>query len=265
MSVTLAIQNVPLQVRFAGLSDVGLRRAHNEDSFFLPGSERLAIVADGMGGHASGEVASKMAIETTAAHYVATEIERPIIWPFPIETEERRQVRRLKNAIALANSAICEDAERNPARHGMGTTLVATYFMADKVLIGHVGDSRVYRFRSQKLQQLTDDHSLVNDYMRINHLSAEEAENFPHKNVIVRALGMKPSMQIDLLTDNSSESDVYLLCSDGLSGMVSDPGLAEILNAKSDLDEACAEMVAAANRAGGIDNVTCVLARVEKA
>ncbi len=145
----------------------------------------------------------------------------------------------------------------------MGTTIVATLFLEDKVLIAHVGDSRVYRFRDGQLEQLTEDHSLLNDYIKMKRLTAEEIANFPHKNVIVRALGMKDTVKVDLLSDQTKVNDTYLLCSDGLSGMVDDPGLAYILQEEQDLDTACERLIHAANRNGGQDNITCVLARLE--
>jgi protein phosphatase len=145
----------------------------------------------------------------------------------------------------------------------MGTTIVASLFLDDKVVIGHVGDSRVYRYREGQLTQLTEDHSLLNDYIKMKRLSSDDAGKFPHKNVIVRALGMKESVQVDLLSDPHRVGDVYLMCSDGLSGMVDDAGLAYLLSDEQDLDLACERLIQAANRSGGVDNITCVLARVE--
>jgi protein phosphatase len=136
-------------------------------------------------------------------------------------------------------------------------------FLDDKVLVGHVGDSRVYRFRDGNLTQLTEDHSLLNDYIKMKKLGPDEAHKFPHKNVIVRALGMKESVQVDLLADPHRVGDVYLMCSDGLSGMVDDPGITYVLSGETDLDAACEQLIQAANRNGGVDNITCVLARLE--
>jgi PPM family protein phosphatase len=252
-----------LRIRFSGETNIGLKRAHNEDSFFLPDNERVAIVADGMGGHASGEVASKMAVDTVAEHFRNTVDDAELTWPYKLDGADKYDANRLQVGIKLANLRIYDKAQRDENCHGMGTTIVAAVFLDDKAVVGHVGDSRVYRMRDGQLTQLTEDHSLLNDYIRMKRLSSEEVGKFPHKNVIVRALGMKESVQVDLLADPFRLGDVYLLCSDGLSGMVDDPGLAYILADEQDLDTACERMIHTANRNGGQDNITCVLARVE--
>lgn len=251
------------RVRFAGETNIGLKRQHNEDSFFLPEEDRLAIVADGMGGHASGEVASKLAVDTVAEHFKATMEDAEITWPYKLDAGDRYEANRLINGIKLANLKIYDRAQKDEHCHGMGTTVVASMFLDDKVLVGHVGDSRVYRFREGMLMQLTEDHSLLNDYIKMKKLGPDEAHKFPHKNVIVRALGMKESVQVDLLADPHRVGDVYLMCSDGLSGMVDDAGLSYVLSSEPDLDAACERLIQAANRNGGIDNITCVLARIE--
>jgi protein phosphatase len=251
------------RVRFAGETNIGLKRQHNEDSFFLPDAEKLAIVADGMGGHASGEVASKMAVDMVAEHFKASADDAELTWPYKLDHSDRYEANRLINGIKLANLEIYERAQREESCHGMGTTIVASLFLDDKVLIGHVGDSRVYRFRDGVLAQLTEDHSLLNDYIKMKRLSSDDAGKFPHKNVIVRALGMKESVQVDLLAESHRVGDTFLMCSDGLSGMVDDAGLAYVLSEENDLDAACERMITAANRNGGVDNITCVLARVE--
>ncbi|HEX4458293.1 MAG TPA: Stp1/IreP family PP2C-type Ser/Thr phosphatase [Polyangia bacterium] len=252
-----------MRIRFAGETNIGLKRAHNEDSFFLPEADRLVIVADGMGGHASGEVASKMAVDTVAEHFRNTAEDAELTWPFKLDGADKYDANRLSTGIKLANLRIFDKAQRDEGCHGMGTTIVASLFLDDKVLIGHVGDSRVYRLRDGQLTQLTEDHSLLNDYIRMKRLSSEDVGKFPHKNVIVRALGMKESVQVDLLSDPTKLGDVYLLCSDGLTGMVDDPGLSYIISEEPDLDVACERLIHAANRNGGQDNITCCLARLE--
>jgi PPM family protein phosphatase len=252
-----------MRIRFAGVTDIGLKRAHNEDSFFLPEADRLVIVADGMGGHASGEVASKMAVDTVAEHFRNTAEDAELTWPFKLDGADKYDANRLSTGIKLANLRIFDKAQRDEGCHGMGTTIVASLFLDDKVLIGHVGDSRVYRLRDGQLTQLTEDHSLLNDYIRMKRLSSEDVGKFPHKNVIVRALGMKESVQVDLLSDPTKLGDIYLLCSDGLTGMVDDAGLSYIMSEEPDLDAACERLIHAANRNGGQDNITCCLARLE--
>jgi PPM family protein phosphatase len=252
-----------MRVRFAGETNVGMKRAHNEDSFFLPEGERLAIVADGMGGHASGEVASRMAVETIAGFFRATQDEQQLTWPFKMDRGHRYDVNRMVTAIKLANLKIHEQAQKDPNCHGMGTTVVATLFADGALIVGHVGDSRLYRRRDGRFEQITEDHSLLNDYIKIKHLSAEEIANFPHKNVIVRALGMKDSVQVDVHIDNPRLGDVYVLCSDGLSGMVKDQEISDMVIAERDLDVLCGRLISVANKNGGLDNITVVAIRVE--
>jgi len=253
-----------LRVRFAGETNVGMKREHNEDSFFLPQRERLAIVADGMGGHASGEVASRLAVETIVSHFRDTTDERPLTWPFKVDDESRHEVNRLLTAVKLANMKIHEEAQRNPACRGMGTTLISTVFTEEVMIVGHVGDSRLYRLREGLFDQLTEDHSLLNDYIRMKNLTPEEIAAFPHKNVIVRALGMKNTVQVDVLVEQPRLGDVYVLCTDGLSGMVEDTQMAEIVANESDLDHLCEKLIGVANGNGGLDNVTVVAVRIER-
>jgi protein phosphatase len=254
-----------MRIRFAGDTNVGMKRAHNEDSLYLPESERLAIVADGMGGHASGEVASKLAVETIAGFFKTTQDEQQLTWPFKMDRGHRYDINRLVTAIKLANLKIHEQAQRDPNCHGMGTTVISTLFLDDALVVGHVGDSRLYRQRDGVFEQLTEDHSLLNDYIKMKHLTPDEIAAFPHKNVIVRALGMRDTVQVDIHVDAPRLGDVYVLCSDGLSGMVSDEHIAEIAGSEKDLDAVCEELIAVANKNGGLDNVTVVAARVERA
>mgnify|MGYP000943712088 FL=1 len=253
-----------MRVRFSGETNIGMKRKHNEDSFLIPDYERVAVVADGMGGHASGEVASGMAVQCVG-EYLQSTLEQPIVtWPFKLDTGVRHDTHRLTIAIKHANQRIYETAQRDEEKHGMGTTIVAALFSDDRVIVAHVGDSRCYRLRRNQLIQLTEDHSLLNDYMKMKRLSGEDGARFTQKNVIVRALGMKESVQVDTMIDQPQIDDIYLLCSDGLSGMVSDPGLAEIMRSESDLDNACEKLIRAANDAGGTDNITAILCRIER-
>ncbi len=253
-----------LRVRFSGETNVGMKRDHNEDAYYLPESERLAIVADGMGGHASGEVASKLAVDTIAAFFKETRDEQALTWPFKMDRGHRQDLNRMVTAIKLANLKIHDEAARNAACRGMGTTVVSALFVDDAVIVGHVGDSRVYRLREGMFDQLTEDHSLLNDYIKMKHLSADEIEAFPHKNVIVRALGMKSTIQVDVLQEQPRLGDVYLLCSDGLSGMLPDTEIANLAANEPDLDALCDRLIAAANGNGGLDNITVVAVRVER-
>ncbi len=251
------------RVRFSGDTNVGMKRDHNEDSFYLPSSERLAIVADGMGGHASGEVASRMAVDAIVGYFRETEGEQEITWPFKVDRGDAHNINRLTTAIKLANQQIFEEAERKAECHGMGTTVVSALFLDDVLIVGHVGDSRLYRIRDGAIEQLTEDHSLLNDYVRMKRLSESEIAAFPHKNVIVRALGMKSSIEVDILQEHPRLGDLYVLCSDGLSGMVSDADIAALASEEPDLDKLCERLIASANGNGGIDNITVVCARLE--
>ena len=254
-----------MRVRFAGDSNVGMKRAHNEDSLYLPESERLAIVADGMGGHASGEVASRMAVDTIAGFFKATQEEQQLTWPFKMDKGHRYDVNRMITAIKLANLKIHEQAQKDPRCHGMGTTVVSALFIDDALVVGHVGDSRLYRRRDGVLEQLTEDHSLLNDYIKMKRMTAEEAEHWPHKNVVVRALGMKDTVQVDVHVDKPALDDLYIICSDGLTGMVKDEEIEAIMTSDDDMDVVCEKLITTANKNGGLDNITVVAVRVESA
>ncbi len=254
-----------MRVRFAGATNIGRKRDHNEDSISLPETERLAIVADGMGGHASGEVASRLAVELINDHFTETGKQQTLTWPYKVDRDLRTHMNRMITGIMLANLEIWERSQREQRFKGMGTTCVGLYFLDDAIIIGHVGDSRCYRSRGVELTQLTEDHSLINDYIRMKRVTPEEAENWPHKNVIVRALGMKESVQVDIITEKPHAGDIYVLCSDGLTGMLKDDQIQHILATERDLDRAVDRLITGANEEGGIDNISVVLARVEAA
>lgn len=254
-----------MRVRFAGATNIGRRRDHNEDSIFLPENDRLAIVADGMGGHANGEVASRLAVEMVVGHFTETAKQQTLTWPYKVDRDLRTHLNRMTTSIMLANLEIWERAQRQAGMKGMGTTCVAIYFLDDSAVIGHVGDSRCYRLRGGEMVQLTEDHSLINDYIKMKRVTPEEAENWPHRNVIVRALGMKESLQVDILTEIPRVGDCYILCSDGLTGMVRNEMIAQIVASERDLERAVERLINAANEEGGVDNISVILARVEPA
>jgi serine/threonine protein phosphatase PrpC len=248
-----------MKIRYAAKTDVGMKRTHNEDYFSLIEDEQLFLVADGMGGHASGEVASKMAAETMSEFYQRTKDE-DATWPFKMDRSLSYIENRLVCAIKLANLRIFETSVRNLQYKGMGTTIVSTLICGDKVYVGHVGDSRCYRVRGTDIMQLTRDHSLLEDYKEAKpDMSEEEERNFPHKNVITRALGMRETVQVDIRGYQIESGDVYVLCSDGLSGMITDPQIATIVSGAKSLERAVAELVDQANRQGGTDNITTLL------
>jgi protein phosphatase len=253
-----------MRVEVAAKTDVGLKRTHNEDNYFLLDEDSLFIVADGMGGHSSGEVASKMATEAIAEFFQRTR-DAEATWPYKMDRNLSYVENRLVCGIKLANHRIFSAATAELKFKGMGTTIVTLYFHDSKVIIGHVGDSRSYRVRSGEIRQITRDHSLLEDYKEAKpDMTEEEQRNFPHKNVITRALGMRDTVQVDVKGEELQDGDTFLLCSDGLSGMVPDPMMLEIVKNAPNLQAATEELIDAANRHGGIDNITAVLARWHK-
>ena len=170
-----------------------------------------------------------MAVETVSQFFKDTAEDDEITWPFKMDRQKKYEENRLVTAIKYANLCIYEAALANAKKKGMGTTIVAVNFTKDGVYIAHVGDSRIYRFRNGELKQMTEDHSLLNDYIKMGVLSEEEIKNFPHKNVIVRALGMKDNVQVDISFEVPQDKDIYLLCSDGLSGEVPDDQMQDLL------------------------------------
>src|ERR1700685_965914 len=251
----------PLRIEVTGETNVGMKRTHNEDNFSIIEESGLYIVADGMGGHASGEVASKMAVDALKEFFSATANDPERTWPYKIDRSKGYEENRLITGIKPANLRIYESAQRDPRQRGMGTTIVTMFAVEDGVYIAHVGDSRIYRLRDGKIEQLTEDHSLLNDYIKMKRLTAEEIANFPHKNVIVRALGMKDTVKVDSRFEQPKANDMYLLCSDGLSGPVSDEDMLEIATSSADLKTGAAKLIERANANGGPDNITVVLVR----
>jgi serine/threonine protein phosphatase PrpC len=251
----------PLRIEVAGETNVGMKRTHNEDNFSILEESGLYIVADGMGGHASGEVASKMAVDSLKEFFAATANDPERTWPYKMDRSKGYEENRLITGIKLANLRIYESAQRDPRQRGMGTTIVTMFAVEDGVYIAHVGDSRIYRVRDGKIEQLTEDHSLLNDYIKMKRLTPEEIANFPHKNVIVRALGMKDTVKVDTRYEQPRAGDIYLLCSDGLSGPVTDDELLQICGANGDLKGSATRLIERANSNGGPDNITVVLAR----
>jgi serine/threonine protein phosphatase PrpC len=249
-----------MKVRYAAKTDVGMRRVHNEDCFAVLEDEQVFLVADGMGGHASGEVAARLATETVVEFYQRTRTDEDATWPFKLDRALSFEENRLDCAVRLANRRIFEVARADVTKKGMGTTIVAATVLADRVCIAHVGDLRAYRIRDGAIAQLTRDHSLLEDYKDANPgMSTEEQETFPHKNVITRALGLHDSVEVAVQTHELRIGDVFVLCTDGLSGMMVDADIARIANEPKTLPRVVAELVDRANRNGGTDNVTTIV------
>lgn len=250
----------------AGLSDVGLQREHNEDSFCILPEHRLFVVADGMGGHRAGDIASRMATSEVKAFFDATDVDADgDSWPAQGEAELHPDQSRLVSAVKLANQRIFQASLRNRSVQGMGTTIVGALFdrAERKLHVAHVGDSRAYLVRSGEITQLTRDHSLLNDYLLVMpNLSEAQKQRLP-SNVITRALGMQDAVAVDVCTEGVEAGDVYVLCSDGLNGMVGDERILDLVHgADGDIERAAKGLVAEANQNGGEDNVTVVLVQI---
>ena len=265
-----------MKLTSSGLTHVGMKRSHNEDCLRIFREEGLFVVADGMGGHSSGEVASELSAETLARFYAHTALDEEITWPGKEDYSTTYQENRIRVGVQLSNRKIHEAAVYDVKLKGMGTTLVAAAFYEDKYSVGHVGDSRVYHFRAGALRQVTEDHSLLNDYikMRPGGMTPEEIKAFPHKNVIVRALGMKDSVVVDVITEQAAAGDLLLLCSDGLSGLITDEEMQALIEEAvekgggstltANLDALCVSLINAANRNGGNDNITVLIVRCDE-
>jgi protein phosphatase len=255
-----------MTLSYGACTHVGMKRDHNEDSFLAVPEQGVFAVCDGMGGHASGEVASKLACEEIRNFFEMTARDRDCTWPFKLDKTSTYDENRIAVAVKLANRTVIERSKTDPKCRGMGTTFVGVYFTEEgKMIVAHAGDSRAYRFRRGELKRITIDHSLVEEYIRMGRLTEEEAKNFPQKNIILRALGQQEKLDVEVNTERPEDGDVYLVCSDGLSGMIDDARMQELLVQKgNDLDGCSQAMIDAANAAGGLDNVTCVLVRWTK-
>ena len=234
----------------AAVTDRGRKRTSNEDAFGFSVEHGVYVVCDGMGGAAAGEVASSLAVDETMRLLTNRSAENEL-------TADAEQ------AVSAANQAIFTRAERNPALNGMGTTLVALLVSESHAWMVNVGDSRGYRLRSSNphLEQITVDHSLVDEQVRMGQMSQVEALRSPLRNVITRALGTQSSVTPDIFALEAEVGDLFLLCSDGLTRELSDTAIETILRSDVSLEELCARLVAAANQAGGNDNITCLLVR----
>jgi len=251
-----------MKLQYAGATHVGMKRDHNEDNLMLMPEQNLFVVADGMGGHSSGEVASRIAVDSLKSFYEDTNEDDEITWPYKLLKSRSFDENRLAIGVKLANRNIFETALCDAQYKGMGTTIVGLVAREDHLVVGHVGDSRCYRIREGAIELLTEDHSLLNDYKKIQPLTPEEEANFPHKNIIVRALGMKDAVKVDVASMKPQSGDVLLLCSDGLNGECTDDELLDLFMAnEGDLDKAVQALIESACDHGGKDNVTVILVR----
>ena len=250
------------RLRFVGLTDTGKVREHNEDTIAFDADIGLLVLADGMGGYNAGEVASGIAVKTIV-NLVREQVELQDLNVQDRESGLSRPTIILRDAIHRANKIIYQTARTQPQCEGMGTTVVAALFFDNRVTIAHVGDSRLYRQRSDKLEQVTMDHSLLQELVDRGFYSAEEAQRAANKNYITRALGVEPNVDVEIQESVVQKGDAYMLCSDGLSDMVEDEDIHLTINTFSDnLDTVAKQLIQLANDNGGRDNVSVVMATV---
>ncbi len=254
-----------MKIEIKALTDVGLVRELNEDNVRVVRKENLAVVCDGMGGHAAGEIASQLAVDTIGDVMEDPQKGGEIPGSWQLDEGFHDSGRTLVHAIRLANRRIYNKSARNADMRGMGTTVVAARVEPEHIIICHVGDSRAYRLRNGNLEQMTVDHSWVNELINSNQLTEEESKTFVNKNVITRALGTREAVKVDIRQDRIADGDIYLLCSDGLCGFVSDSDILKTLSQDGqNLDKMARELIERANAAGGEDNITVALIRIDQ-
>ena len=242
-----------------GRTDTGMVRDHNEDCFLIVPESGIAMLADGMGGHLAGEVASALAVDKITHHLLKAFAENRKARPASGQSLEAKV---LVDAIKSANTAIHQASLSKPEQSGMGTTIVVASFHDNHLTVAHVGDSRLYRYRHQRLSQLTEDHSMVQELLRRGLISADEARTSVNRNLVTRALGVDPVVEVDVHEENVEKGDLYLLCSDGLNDVLSDEEIGIMLGQHGDnLEAATQHLIAEVNARGGPDNVSIVLIR----
>jgi protein phosphatase len=267
-----------------GQTDPGLARLHNEDAFRVDGDNGLYVVADGMGGHSHGEVASKIAVDTIARTLRAPEPVRTAPIPLPHKAANANQTTplpynpaattqpgaglrphslRFRDAIRRAHDAMLNAIRDDLSLQGMGTTVAGLLVRDGIAAVAHVGDSRVYRLRGSEMRLLTRDHTWVNEQVMAGFLTEDQARTHPLRNVVTRALGGEAEVAVDVSEVELRKGDLYLVCSDGLTTMLTDPEIKKRLSSGKPLDEICRSLIADANERGGVDNITVVIARVQ--
>ena len=249
-----------LRISADAQSDVGRKRKGNEDALCLNDEQRLYVVADGMGGHAAGEVASRVAVDAIAEFVELTGGNQEITWPFGLDDTISYEGNRLKTAVRHANTRVIEATRESAEYEGMATTVAAVLVDGDIANLAHVGDSRIYLWNGEGIEQLTRDHSWVNEQIENGAISPEQARSHPLRNVVTRALGGRADLVVDIQSRRMEPGNMLLLCSDGLTTMVPDDGIARILReSEGDVARATTALVSEANERGGEDNITVVL------
>lgn len=253
------IENMPPKLIIHGLTDTGLVRDHNEDYISWSTELGLVILADGMGGHNAGEVASKLAVTRI------TRILDKVLSGNLGDSQKVDLQKLVRKSIAMANNAITKYAKAHPECAGMGTTIVMGLFHHQSIILASVGDSRIYRFREGELKQLTTDHSLVQEMIDNGYMTKKEALESNNRNLITRAMGVTESIDVDITEYATEKDDIYLLCSDGLSDMAPDNEIFSILvKTRDDLKRASEALIALAKKHGGNDNISVILAAIDK-
>ncbi len=259
-----SLEGEVVEIVSGGVSNVGRVRTNNEDSYRILDSLNLFVLSDGMGGEAHGEVASALAVETIVKY--CTEVKKDSAATLISSTTEQwtENTKRLQDAVRQANFNIYESARMNPAQRGMGATVTTVWVNDGRLSVAHVGDSRAYLLRTGNLQQLTSDHSLVAEQVRRGIITPQQAEESEMQSVLLRALGAHEDVEVDLDEVGIYSGDVLLLCSDGLTRMVTEPEIAGALQAETNPSTAAQKLVDLANENGGLDNVTVIVVRFQE-
>jgi protein phosphatase len=254
------------QIEAWGATDVGLKRKLNEDVFYLDSEAGVFLVADGMGGHAAGEVASRVASDEIVRSYRSVTGDSDETWPEHWSTERSAVANKIVDAIVAGHHRVTSAMNNDAELKGMGTTVVvaAHWPGGDTVTICHVGDSRAYRYRRAELQLLTKDHSWVHEQVTAGFLTEDAARTHPLKNVVTQALGGSSEPLVDVVETAIEDGDVYLLCSDGLNSMLMDDEIAHLMSLGGSLEAMCSRLIDAANERGGNDNISVVLLKTHR-
>jgi serine/threonine protein phosphatase PrpC len=252
-----------VQIVSGGLSDVGRVRTNNEDSYRILEPLNLYVLSDGMGGEAHGEIASALAVETIVKYCMEAKDDSGITLTGAVRDDWSEKTKRLQSSVVQANLRIFESAQAHPEQRGMGATVTAAWLDQGKLSVAHVGDSRAYLLRSGNLQQLTDDHSLVAEQVRRGIITRQQAEESEMQSVLLRALGAHPEVEVDVDEIDIYPGDVLLLCSDGLTRMVTEPEIAGTMQAETNPTAVAEKLVELANERGGMDNITVIVARFQ--
>ncbi|HSR67418.1 MAG TPA: Stp1/IreP family PP2C-type Ser/Thr phosphatase [Acidobacteriota bacterium] len=249
---------------FAVLTDKGLKRRINQDAVKVNPECRLFVLSDGMGGHAAGEVASQLTVDTVEEFVALSLGTSEVTWPFGYDIQQPFAYNILGTAVRLANVKVRHEAEKKEIYAGMGATLVCLLLDDEGAFYTHVGDSRLYLLRQGRLKQLTQDHSIVQEQLRLGIISPEDVENHTYRHVVTRAIGSQ-ELDFDVRKMETRPGDLFLICCDGLTDMIDDQGIEQVLRCEESLESRCRRLVEQANQAGGDDNISVILVHCESA